>query len=358
MLLSLVYLMVRILLRLLVPGSRGEAGRDLEIVVLRHQLNVLGRQVKQPRFRPSDRVFLAAAARRLPRARWERFLVTPRTLLHWHRELVRAKWGRYSRRRPGRPPLPAELQVLILRLARENPRWGYKRIQGELQKLGIRVSATAIRKLLARRGLGPAPRRGGSTWRQFLAQQATSMVACDFFTVETVWLKRIYVLVFIELATRRVHLAGCTSNPHGAWVVQQARNFTFHLDEREEPLRFLIHDRDAKFCGPFDEVFATERPQVVRTPVRAPRANAFCERWIRTVRTECLDWLLIFSRRHLERVLKIYVRHYNQQRPHRALQLQPPEHEKFERTPLPVDATVVRRDRLGGLLHEYYEAAA
>ena len=357
MLLSLMYLVIRTLLRLLVPDGQGEAAKDLEIVVLRHELNVLRRHNKRPRFRRSDRAFLAAAARRLPRARWERFLVTPRTLLRWHRELVRLKWARYNRRQ-GRPPLPGELQELILRLAKENPRWGYKRIKGELLKLGIKVSATAIRKLLARRGLGPAPRRGGTTWRQFLAQQASSMVACDFFTVETVWLKRIYVLVLIELATRRVHLAGCTTNPDGAWVTQQARNFTFHLDERAQPLRFLIHDRDAKFCGPFDEVFATEGLQVVRTPVRAPRANAICERWIRTVRTECLDWLLILSRRHFERVLRIYIRHYNRQRPHRALQLQAPEQEEFARTPLPVDARVRRRDRLGGLLHEYYEAAA
>ena len=358
MLLSLAYLVVRMLLRLLVPNGQGEAAKDLEIVVLRHELNVLRRQIKRPRFRPSDRAFLAAAARRLPRARWERFLVTPKTLLRWHRELVRSKWARYGKRRAGRPPLPAEIQELTLRLARENPRWGYKRIQGELQKLGIRVSATAVRKLLARSGLGPAPRRGGTTWRQFLTQQASGMVACDFFTVETVWLKRIYVLVFIELATRRVHLAGCTTSPDGAWVAQQARNFTFHLDERDEPLRFLIHDRDAKFCGPFDEVFATEGLKVVRTPVRAPRANAFCERWIRTVRTECLDWLLIFSRRHLENVLKIYIHHYNRQRPHRALRLQAPEQEEFERTPLSGDARVRRRDRLGRLLHEYYEAAA
>ena len=357
MLLSLMYLVIRTLLRLLVPDGQGEAAKDLEIVVLRHELNVLRRHNKRPRFRRSDRAFLAAAARRLPRARWERFLVTPRTLLRWHRELVRLKWARYNRRQ-GRPPLPGELQELILRLAKENPRWGYKRIKGELLKLGIKVSATAIRKLLARRGLGPAPRRGGTTWRQFLAQQASSMVACDFFTVETVWLKRIYVLVLIELATRRVHLAGCTTNPDGAWVTQQARNFTFHLDERAQPLRFLIHDRDAKFCGPFDEVFATEGLQVVRTPLRAPRANAICERWIRTVRTECLDWLLILSRRHFERVLRIYIRHYNRQRPHRALQLQAPEQEEFARTPLPVDARVRRRDRLGGLLHEYYEAAA
>ena len=284
--------------------------------------------------------------------------MTPRTLLRWHRELVRWKWARYGKRPPGRPPLPIEVQELILRLAEENPRWGYKRIQGELQKLGRRVSATAIRKLLGRRGLGPAPRRAGTTWRQFLAQQASSMVACDFFTVETVWLKRIYVLVLVELATRRVHLVGCTTNPDGAWVTQQARNFTFDLDKRAQPLRFLIHDRDAKFCGPFDEVFATEGLRVVRTPIRAPRANAICERWIRTVRTECLDWLLICSRRHLERVLRIYIHHYNRQRPHRALRLQAPEPEEFEKTLLPVGATVRRRDRLGGLLNEYFEAAA
>jgi putative transposase len=356
MLVSLAYLLVRTLLRLLVRDGQGEAAKDLEIVVLRHQLNVLRRQVKRPRLRPFDRAFLAATARRLPRARWERFLVTPKTLLRWHRELVRRKWARYSNRRPGRPPLPAELRELILRLAKENPSWGYKRIQGELLKLGIKVSATAIRKLLSRRGLGPAPRRGDTTWRQFLAQQASSMVTCDFFTVETVWLKRIYALVFIELATRRVHLAGCTTNPDGAWVTQQARNFSFDLDQRARPLRFLIHDRDAKFCGSFDELFATEGLRVVRTPVRAPRANAICERWIRTVRTECLDWLLIFSRRHLEHVLRVYVRHYNRQRPHRALHLQQPE--QVEKTSLPVDARVCRRDRLGGLLHEYYWAAA
>jgi putative transposase len=184
------------------------------------------------------------------------------------------------------------------------------------------------------------------------------MVACDFFTVETIWLKRIYVLVFIELATRRVHLAGCTTNPDQAWVVQQARNFTFYLDERAAPLRFLIHDRDSKFCGPFDGVFAAERLQVVRTPVRAPRANAFCERWIRTVRTECLDWLLIFSSRHLQRVLKIYIDHYNRQRPHRALDLRAPDQEKREVASTSAVANLRRRDLLGGLVHEYYEAAA
>jgi putative transposase len=213
--------------------------------------------------------------------------------VRWHRELVRLKWARYRKRRMGRPPLPAEVRELILRLAKENPRWGYKRIQGELQKLGIRVSVTAIRKLLARRGLGPAPRRGGTTWRQFLAQQASSMVACDFFTVETVWLKRIYVLVFIELATRRVHLAGCTSNPDRAWMAQQARNFTFDLEEREEPLRFLIHDRDAKFYDPFDEVFATKGLQVIALRsgrlVPTPSASDRSEPLGRSVSTGCLS---------------------------------------------------------------------
>jgi len=184
------------------------------------------------------------------------------------------------------------------------------------------------------------------------------MVACDFFTVETVWLKRIYVLVFIELATRRVHLAGCTGNPDKAWMAQQARNFTFDLGERPQPLRFLIHDRDAKFAVVFDEVFRSEGIDAVRTPIRAPRANAFAERWIRTVRTECLDWLLIFPRRHLEHVLRVYIRHYNRQRPHRALNLRAPEQDEFERSPISVGATVRRRDRLGGLLHEYYEDAA
>jgi putative transposase len=184
------------------------------------------------------------------------------------------------------------------------------------------------------------------------------MVACDFLTVETVWMKRFYVLVFIELATRRVHLAGCTTNPDGAWVAQQARNFTFQLDAGEEPFRFLVHDRDSKFCGCFDEVFATEGLQVVRTPVRAPRANAFCERWIRTVRTECLDWLLIFSRRHLERVLRIYIRHYNRHRPHRALDLSVPEREEIQRTRLSVDAGCASARSTRRLLHEYYAAAA
>ena len=219
---SLVALVLQRVLTLLM--RRTENAKDLEIVVLRHQLRVLRRQVGQPRFRWSDRLLLAAASRHLARETWRAFLVTPQTVLRWHRELVRRKWVRGTGPRPGRPPLSAATRPLILRFARENPRWGYQRIQGELSKLGLPVSATTIRTLLGRHGLGPAPRRGGVSWRGFLRQQAASVLACDFFTLETVWLKTLYVLFFIELGTRRVHLGNCTANPDGGWLTQQARN--------------------------------------------------------------------------------------------------------------------------------------
>ena len=257
-----------------------------------------------------------------------------------------------------RPPLDQELQQLIVRLGGENPRWGYQRIKGELQRLGIRVSATAIRTTLRRHGLDPAPRRASTTWRAFLRQQAAGIVACDFLTVDTVWLRRLYVLFFIELDTRRVHLAGVTSNPDGAWVAQQARNLFLATAEEGQRVRFVLRDRDTKFCRGFDDVFRAEGAEVLVTPVQAPDANAYAERWIRTVRAECLDWLLIVGRGHLEQVLRMYVEHYNRHRPHRALGLEPP-------TPstglTPVGearrARVRRRDLLGGLLHEYRQAA-
>jgi putative transposase len=233
---------------------------------------------------------------------------------------------------------------------------GLPRIQGELKKLGIEVSASAIKKLLRAHGLGPAPRRPDVTWSAFLRQQAASLIACDFFTVETVFLQRLYVLFFIELKTRRVHLGGCTTNPHGARAVQQARNLVLSLPERDIPLRLLIHDRDDKFTA-FDEIFATEGIDVIRTPVRAPKANASAERWVRTVRGECLDWLLIFSRRHLERVLRTYVDHYNCARPHRSLRLGSPEAADGAVFIPPRLGRVERRDRLGGLIHEYRLAA-
>ena len=209
--------------------------REIEILVLRHQLRVLARGRRMP-LRRRDRVLLAAASGLLGRDRWRSFPVSAQTLLRWHRELVRRKWTYRRRRRAGRPRIGGEAATLILRLARENPRWGYRRIQGELRKLGVTVSATAIRSLLKRHGLTPAPRREGPSWKEFLASQASGILACDFFTVETVWLKTLYVLFFIELSTRRVHLAGVTAHPRSAWVTQQARNLCDRGPPRGDPL--------------------------------------------------------------------------------------------------------------------------
>jgi putative transposase len=238
---SFFYLAFRALLGALVRGRRGLDVKDVELLVLRHELEVLRRQVARPQLRAADRALLAAAACHLPRPSREARLVTPRTLLRWHRALVRRKWRQPPGRR-GRPPTSAEIRDIVMRLARENPRWGHRRISGELGKLGLRVSPTTVRRLLTRMELGPAPRRSGPSWREFLRSQAASIVACDFFTVETVLLRRYYVLFFIAHATRRVWFAGCTANPTGAWVTQQARNRG--LDVADQGLRLLIRDRD------------------------------------------------------------------------------------------------------------------
>jgi putative transposase len=261
------FLLVRLVGLLTARGSVSQL--QLENAVLRHQLNVLRRTVRRPELlRDRDRAFLAAASRALSRDRWAAFMVTPQTLLRWHRELVRRKWT-YRRRVPGRPPLGREVTDLVVRLGRENPRWGCVRIQGELRKLGIRVGASTIRRILRRAGLGPAPRRTGLTWSEFLRAQGGGALACDFFTAETVLLKTFYVLFFIELSTRRVHVAGTTSRPDSAWITQQARNLS--ITQGLEDKRILLRDRDAKFSGAFDEVFRTEGLSVVKTPVLAPR---------------------------------------------------------------------------------------
>jgi transposase InsO family protein len=353
---KLAYLTLCRSIQLLVLLARGDAAKDLEILVLRHQLTVLRRQVPRPRLEPAGRALLAAISRMLPQPRWSCIFVTPETLLRWHRRLVAGAWT-YPHRQPGRPPLDQAVQQLIVRLATENPRWGYQRIQGALLHLGVRVSATAIRTTLRRHGLDPAPRRTTSTWRAFLRQQAAGIVACDFFTVDTVWLRRLYVLFFIELDTRRVHLAGVTANPDGAWVTQQVRNLLLTLTEQGRRVRFLLRDRDSKFTRAFDDVFRAEGAEVLLTPMQAPNANAHAERWVRTVRAECLDWLLIVGQSHLDRILRIYVQHYNRHRPHRALRLEPPDPTGpgilIEDHPVQVH----RRDLLGGLLHEYQRAA-
>jgi putative transposase len=304
---SFVYLVARNLFALVWLLARPRRSKELEILVLRHDLAVLRRQTR-PTLTPADRALLAALSRSLPRSAWKGFPVKPQTLLRWHRQLVARRWT-YPHKKPGRPPLEPSLGTLILRLADENPHWGYRRIVGELKGVGIAVSATSVRKVLLAAGLRPAPERGRSSWRAFLRAQAASMLACDFLTVETALLHRIYVLFFISLATRRIEYVACTANPDGDWVAQQARNLVMQLGE-QQPFRFLVHDRDSKFSHAFDEVFRTEGIKVIRTPVQAPNANAHAERWVRTVRADCLDRILILGRRHLEHVLRVYHQHY------------------------------------------------
>ena len=249
-----------------------------------------------------------------------------------------------------------ELRRLILRLAAENPTWGYRRIHGELARLGQNLAPSTVWLLLKRCGIDPAPRRASLTWQQFLAAQAEGILACDFFHAETVLLKRLYVLFVLEVSTRRVHILGVTANPTGEWVAQQARNLLMDLADRIEQLRFLVRDRDAKFTDTFDAIFASEGIRILRTPMRAPRANAFAERWVGTVRRELLDRMLLLGRRHLEIALLGYVAHYNQHRPHRALGQAPPQ----GAVPPPAPAAnvrVLRVDRLGGLIHEYIQVA-
>jgi transposase len=283
---SLVYLLLRQVLQMLTQVlqmltqlARDGAAKDVELLVLRHQVAVLRRQVHRPDLEPADRVLLAALSRLLPRPRWSAFFVTPATLLRWHRQLIARHWA-YPPARPGRPPVDTEIRALVLRLAAENPTWGHRRIQGELLGLGYRVAASTVWKILQQAGVEPAPRRSGPTWKQFLTAEAHTILACDFFTVDTVFLKRVYVLFFLELATRQVHLVGVTAHPTGAWVAQQARNLLMSLDQRVAGLRFLLRDRDTKFTAVFDAVFTSEGIDVIKSPPQAPRANSFAERWV------------------------------------------------------------------------------
>jgi putative transposase len=296
----------------------------------------------------------------LPRRSWNAFFVRPEALLAWHRRLVARCWT-YPHRRPGRPSISRDVRELIVRFARENPNWGYLRIAGELRKLGIRVSASSVRNILSSAGLPPAPRRDSQSWRNFLRAHGESILACDFFTVDTVWLRRLYVLAFISIGSRRLEYFALTSKPNRAWMLQQARNLLMELDDHDRQVRFLIHDRDAKFLRAFEALLESDGIKVIHTPVRAPNANAHMERWVGTVRRECLDRLLILGHRQLEYVLRVYVKHYNSERPHRALDLKPPD--STIRPPIAAAATphplqVNRRDLLGDLIHEYELAAA
>jgi putative transposase len=361
---ALAYLALRRLLELVVLVIRSESANQVELLALRHEVAVLRRQVGRPAYQPADRVFLAALSRLLPRSCWSCFSVTPETLLAWHRRLVARRWT-YPHRPPGRPPVDVETAGLVLRLASENPRWGYRRIQGELITLGIRLAPSTIARILKAHGIGPAPRRTGPTWRAFMRAQASHIVATDFFTVDTLMLKRLYVLFFLELGRRRVWITGVTAHPNGAWVTQQARNVAGPLEDRGVDVKFVLRDRDTKYVASFDTVFTGGGAQILRTPFRTPNANAHAERFVRTVRAECLDHLLIVNGRHLERVLRSYVRHYNGHRPHQGISQEIPEapqptlmgpppslHEEHRQQRHHLQG-VRRRDRLGGLIHEY-----
>lgn len=348
------YWALRRLLELAVLVLRPDEAKEVEILVLRHELHVLKRQMGRPQVRPADRALLAAASRVLATARWPAFFVRPETILTWHRKLVGRRWT-YPRRR-GRPPTRADIRSLIIRLAKENETWGYRRIEGELRGLGIKVAPSTVWAILRHAGIDPAPRRAGLTWRKFLRAQAKGIIACDFVTVDTVLLRRLYILFFIEIETRRVHLAGVTSNPDASWVTQQARNLVGRWDTF--PFRFLIRDRDSKFAGSFDEVFRSEGAEVIRIPIGAPLANSVAERFVGSLRRECLDRILIFGRRHLESVLTICVSHYDGHRPHRALNMEPPQRADGSAGSIQASpGRVVRRDLLGGLILEYERAA-
>ena len=353
--LRLLYLIFARLCAWLVLLSRSAASKEVELLVLRHEVAVLRRTNPRPRLDWADRAILAALIRLLPAKLRMHRLVTPGTVLRWHRRLVARKWTYPNR--TGRPPVSAEITMLIERLATENRSWGYQRIQGELLKLGHRVSASTVRRILKALRILPAPKRHtDTTWRQFLRTQAATMLATDFFHVDcAVTLQRLYCLFVIEVGSRYVHILGVTAHPDGLWTTQQIRNLLMDLGDHAADFRFLVRDRAGQFTGSFDAVLASTGIQAVKIPPRSPRANAYAERFVLTARTEVTDRMLIFGERHLRSVLAEYVAHYNGRRPHRSRQLRPP------RPDHPIAdlscQRIKRRPVLGGLINEYERAA-
>jgi putative transposase len=353
--LRLLYLAFRRTTEWLTLLARSNAAKDVEILVLRHENAILRRTNPRPRMDWADRATLAALIRLLPHPSKAHRLVTPATIHAWHRRLVARHWTYPNR--TGRPPIDPAIAALVEQMARDNPGWGYKRVQGELRGLGHRVGASTIRRILKRLGIPPAPqRRDHSTWRRFLSTQASTMLACDFFHVDcALTLQRLYVFFVLEVGSRYVHVLGVNANPDGPWTAQQARNLLMDLGDRAERFRILIRDRAGQFTDTFDTVLTDAGITICKIPPRSPKANAYAERFVRTARTEVTDRMLIVGERHLRRTLNEYARHYNGRRPHRSLDLQPPRSDRPA-----IDLThqrIKRRPVLGGLITEYERAA-
>ncbi len=361
MIVSLVYRAVRGLLSLPELLLRREASVEAELLVLRHENAVLRRQLTSPvRYEPADRLWFSALSSLIPRHRWALvFPVAPGTVLAWHRKLIARTWDYSARRKHvGRPPSSAALRKLVLRLAVKNPRWGHRRIQGELARLGHPVASGTVWNILHAAGIDPAPRRHGPSWTQFLTTQAQGIVAADFFHLDTALGQRLYAMAFLEHGTRRLHLTPATAHPTGQWAVQQAREFTTTLADRGGPVRFLLRDRDTKYTASFDAVFTAEDTKVLLSAPRAPRMNAHCERVIGTVRREALDHVLIMNASHATKVLAEYADHYNQHRPHRSRGQLPPDASQQTQPRINMHNRRLLRTRvLGGAINEYRYAA-
>jgi putative transposase len=360
-LLKITCLLMRWTFALAVLMIRTEQAKNAELLVLRHENAVLRRHAGRVRYEPADRAWFTALTRFIPRRRWTGvFPVTPATLLAWHRKLAAKKYDTSKRRQPGRPATVRSIARLTVRLAQENPLWGYRRVHGELTKLGVTVAPSTVYEILRATGIDPAPRRNGPTWRQFLNAQAAGILAVDLLHVDTVLLDRLYVLIFIEHGTRRMHLGGVTAHPTGDWTVQQARNLAMNLGERSGDFRFLLRDRGSNFTRSFDAIFQATGATILRTAVQAPRMNAICERLAGTLRREILDRTLILGEAHLRAVLAEYQQHYNTARPHQGIGQRTPDtkhHTPRIAAADPETWRIRRKPVLSGLINEYERAA-